>query len=101
MGVIVLAVFVVLCFLFYSWSSGSSAGITESNPNSDQMGQTLLVTLAGLNTIHLDGDIFTDPVFISLTDFGVIITPQPAGRRNPFLPIGAGVRTVGTTTGGR
>ncbi len=89
MGVVVLAIFIILCFLFYSWSGSSSSGLTGTNSNNEQMGQKLLITLAGLNTIRLDGDIFTDPVFASLTDFGVIIPPQQAGRRNPFLPIGS------------
>ena len=35
----------------------------------------------------LEGGI-TDPVFASLTDFGVTIPPQNAGRRNPFAPVG-------------
>lgn len=88
-GVLVLAVFIVLCFLFYSWSGNSSSTLTESNSDAGQMGQALLITLAGLNTIRLDGSIFSDPVFVSLTDFGVVIPPQPSGRRNPFLPIGS------------
>ncbi|OGC88116.1 hypothetical protein A2419_01440 [Candidatus Adlerbacteria bacterium RIFOXYC1_FULL_48_26] len=87
MGVIILAAFIILAFLFYSWSNPSSA-VTNTNSEGSQMGQALLITLAGLNTIRLDGEIFTDPVFVSLTDFGVIIPPQPAGRRNPFLPTG-------------
>lgn len=96
MGVIVLAAFIILAFLFYSWSNPSS-GITETNSENSQMGQALLITLAGLNTIRLDGTVFADPAFISLADFGVTIPPQQAGRRNPFLPIGAG-GNLGTST---
>lgn len=99
-GVVVLAVFIILSFLFYSWSGGSSS-VNELNSDSSQMGQALLITLAGLNTIHLDGSIFSDPVFASLTDFGVVIPPQPSGRRNPFLPIGATGKTAPTSGGGR
>lgn len=88
MGVIVLAAFIILSFLLYSWSNPSS-GTIDTNSESSQMGQALLITLAGLNTIRLDGSIFADPAFISLTDFGVTIPPQQAGRRNPFLPIGS------------
>ncbi|MBY0473094.1 hypothetical protein K2Q00_02295 [Patescibacteria group bacterium] len=88
LGVIILAAFLILGFLFYSWSS-PSLGTANTNSDSGQMGQALLITLAGLNTIRLNGEIFTDPVFISLTDFGVVIPSQPTGRRNPFLPIGA------------
>lgn len=90
MGVLILAAFIILCFMFYSWSnSSSSSSINEVNSDTQQMGQALLVTLAGLNTIRLDGSIFSDPVFVSLTDFGVVLPSQPSGRRNPFLPIGS------------
>jgi len=90
MGVLILAVFVILCFMFYSYSgSSSSSSISEVCSDTQQMSQALLVTLAGLNTIRLDGSIFSDPVFASLTDFGVVLPPQPSGRRNPFLPIGS------------
>ena len=97
-GVAVLAVFIIVAFMLYSWSSGSAtSGVSETNSETDQSTQALLVTLASLNTIRLDGSIFADPVFVSLTDFGVVIPPQSAGRRNPFLPIGkAPVNTPNT-----
>jgi hypothetical protein len=95
-GVIIIAIFFVLAFLLYSWTGNSSSTVTETNSETDQTTQALLVTLASLNTIHLDGGIFTDPVFVSLTDFGVVIPPPPSiGRRNPFLPIGRGSINTG------
>lgn len=48
--------------------------------------QELLATLANLRKIELNKSIFTDPVFVSLSDFGVVIPKEPTGRRNPFMP---------------
>lgn len=94
-GVIVLAAFIVLGFLMYSWSSPSTPA---SNPANDAVSQQLLITLSNLHTIRLNGSIFSNPAFVSLTDFGVVIPPQPAGRRNPFLPASAGSAPTQTTT---
>lgn len=57
--------------------------------------EELLTELSKLKSLELDDSIFSDPVFRSLTDFSQPITPEPVGRENPFLPIGA----MGTTTG--
>lgn len=62
-------------------------------PSSAALGEDLLTALALLKTISLDTSVFTDPVFLSLSDWGKAIPPQPAGRRNPFAPLGAGVPT--------
>ncbi len=100
-GVLVLAVFAVLYFALYSLQS------TPSLTSSDQVSpvsQQLLVTLSNLHTIKLDGSIFSDPAFQSLTDFGVVIPSQPAGRRNPFTSAASPapqITTKTTTTGGR
>jgi hypothetical protein len=48
-----------------------------------------LVTLSNLRTIELDESIFQEPIFMSLSDFGVVIPPEAIGRRNPFAPISA------------
>jgi hypothetical protein len=54
--------------------------------DTSRISRDLIVTLSNLNTIRLDDSIFTDPVFLSLSDFGVQIPLQPVGRRNPFAP---------------
>ena len=60
--------------------SVNAAGKTEDNE--------LISLLIGLRSINLDGSIFSDPVFRSLEDFGQKLTPESAGRNNPFAPIG-------------
>ena len=75
--------------VYYVWSSSSSGALlTDTSQGPSEESQKLLSTLGSLNIIKLDTSVFQNPVFLSLTDFGVTITPQIPGRRNPFLPIG-------------
>lgn len=46
-----------------------------------------------LKSISIDGALFENPAFRSLTDFHLEIAPQPQGRANPFLP-GEGVKSA-------
>lgn len=64
----------------------SSEPLTTIETVESPVTQELLATLANLRKIELNKSIFTDPVFISLNDFGVVIPKEPLGRRNPFLP---------------
>ena len=73
-------------FMFFSGDAPNEAVVTTQN-ETDNVSRELIITLSNLNTIRLDGSIFTDPVFLSLSDFGVQIPLQPVGRRNPFAPL--------------
>lgn len=71
-------------FLFRQTSAGPALTSSEiATPES----QLILQQLASLQGIHLDDAVFKDPVFLSLTDFGVVLKSEPVGRRNPFQPI--------------
>lgn len=106
-GVIVAA---VVALYFYSSSSGGGAILTSSMEAESPVSHEILATLGNLRTIRLDDSIFKDPLFMSLSDFGVTIPPAAAGRRNPFAPVGqggsvpraaTGTTTAGTTTPAR
>lgn len=71
-------------YLFFM--QDSSAPLTTVETTESPVTQELLATLANLRKIELNKSIFTDPVFVSLNDFGVVIPKEPIGRRNPFLP---------------
>lgn len=84
-----LVLFAVAALGYYVWSTGSSqALLSNTGEGASPLSQEILATLASLTTIKLDDSIFSDPVFVSLTDFGVTIPEEPIGRRNPFAPIG-------------
>lgn len=83
--------------LYYFVFMGSTAApvFTETEVSDDTgVTQELLVTLSNLRSVELNGSIFTDPVFMSLTDFGVVIPQEPVGRRNPFMPYAGGGQTT-------
>ncbi|MBX4192067.1 hypothetical protein KW798_01105 [Candidatus Parcubacteria bacterium] len=81
---------VVLVWVYFTYFSGGSSDqlLTSTDPASTAVTQELITTLANLKTIKLDASIFKDPLFVSLSDFGVVIPPQQTGRRNPFAPLG-------------
>ena len=80
-GILLLGIGYYLFFMQH----GSTAPVTVTDSaGTSPVSQNLLVTLANLRTIKLNDSIFRDPAFQSLTDFGVVIPPEPAGRRNPF-----------------
>ena len=78
----------ILTLAYYLWTSAENSALLTTNDGTSPLSQEILITLGQLHTIRLDPAIFTDPVFASLTDFGVTIPPQNAGRRNPFAPVG-------------
>lgn len=89
---VIIAVIFVGAVVYYGFLSGgrSSPALLSSDaqaPSADS--QQLLVILANLKTIQLDPSVFTDPVYVSLTDFGVVISKEDVGRRNPFAPFTA------------
>ncbi len=49
--------------------------------------QKLLSTLSELESLDVSGDLFMDPLFLSLRDFRTPLTDEPSGRSNPFEPV--------------
>ena len=85
-GIVVLALAGLWVYMTY-FSGSSSAPALTSDQDTSPLSQDVLVTLNSLQTIKLNKAIFSDPVFVSLTDYGVTIPPQNAGRQNPFAPL--------------
>jgi hypothetical protein len=84
-GLILLAVAGIWAYMNFFAGPASSATVTADTQS--PLSQDVLATLSSLHTIKLDTTIFSDPLFTSLTDYGVAIPPQKAGRRNPFAPL--------------
>jgi hypothetical protein len=57
----------------------------------------LVATLLELRSVRLDGNVFSDPAFQSLKDFGSQIVPEPVGRPNPFAPFEGQAASAGET----
>ena len=86
-GLILLALVGVWVYFTYFSGGGSSASTVLTTNDTSPLSQDILTTLSSLQIIKLDSTIFTNPVFTSLTDYGVAIPAQNAGRRNPFAPL--------------
>lgn len=84
LGGLVVLLGALMYFMFFA-GGGEEVGVVSENPT-DNVSRELIVTLSSLNTIRLDNSIFSDTVFLSLSDFGVQIPLQNVGRRNPFAP---------------
>lgn len=91
---------VALLYYFFFMSGTPAPILSNTGGGESPITQSLLVTLSSLHTLKLDGSLFTDPAFVSLTDFGVVIPPESVGRHNPFAPIvtpsGTAAQTVST-----
>jgi hypothetical protein len=83
-GGLVVLIVALIYFMFFSGSPEEAVVVTQDQTSS--ISRDLIITLSNLSTIRLDDSIFTDPVFLSLSDFGVQIPLQNVGRRNPFAP---------------
>ncbi len=100
---IVIALFFGIAF-YYSGSKGKSDSsvVALKNTNtgvavlpSDIEGREVFKMLTVLKSIKLDTDFFDNEIFRSLSDFSVELSPEEAGRINPFAPL---QRTQSTAT---
>lgn len=99
---VLVAVLIVIGIGYYAYSSSSSSsapllGTSDTAPTPEAA--QLLSILSDLKTIQLNGAVFNDPAFRSLTDFGVVLTPESAGRRDPFAPVGLGTANATAAPG--
>lgn len=62
-----------------------SEGVTSEKAELET--QELLTMLNELKSFDVEGDIFAEPLFLSLKDFRHALGEQPTGRSNPFAPV--------------
>jgi hypothetical protein len=79
-------------WFYMTYLSGPASSATITTEQASPLPPEILVTLSNLHTIRLDAAIFEDPLFKSLTDYGVTLPSQNAGRANPFAPFSEGGR---------
>ncbi len=97
-----IGIVVVVAGYFYMTSGSapsSDQGVVavSSDDIQNQIGKQLLSTLDNIKGITLDKDFVESPLFLSLQDFSIPISPQPVGRTNPFAPVGGSVAPVSST----
>jgi hypothetical protein len=67
--------------------TAAPAPLLDTQGISNESDQDIVTTLLTLRAVNLSGTIFSDPVYLSLKDFGKDIVPEPVGRDNPFAPL--------------
>lgn len=75
-------------YSYMTYYSPSGEPLLSTAEETAPVSQELLAVLGSVYSIKLDPAIFTDPVFLSLSDFGTVIPQENIGRRNPFEPVG-------------
>ena len=87
---LVIAACVASLIIYENYFSAPPADVLTSSTatSTSSVGGDLLGSIAQLKAVTLDPSIFSDPVFLSLVDFGVAIPLEPVGRGNPFAPLG-------------
>jgi len=89
-GVILLVIIFIAAFFVFSGGEKveDSALLVSKAVDESSVGKDLVAILLELRSLELDESIFEDGFFTSLEDFSLEIGSQPAGRENPFAPIG-------------
>ena len=100
-----ITIFAIAGFVIYkSFFGGSSAHVTAQNGNATTTigaeGQDIINMVSKINTISINPELFSSPLFLGLTDFGVSLSPEAQGRPNPFADIGSdsGAQSVATSS---
>jgi len=87
---IVVAVLFVAFFFYNSFIkkpvSNNLLEKTVQGPANDTIVKNILPLLTKIKDITLDDKFFSDPIFMSLQDFGQQIVEEEQGRANPFAP---------------
>ena len=95
-GIVVLLLLGAGGYYFY-YSDSTAIPLEGTTAESDaSVGQDILDLVAKLDAVKIDSTLFAGPLFSSLKDIEIPITPEVAGRGNPFAPIGAETGSVPT-----
>ncbi len=73
--------------VFIKGGDESEISTTSFSQEAELETQELLATLGELESLDVEGRIFSDPLFMSLKDFRIDIGTQADGRANPFAPL--------------
>lgn len=100
-GMIAIVILAFLLIYFYMSGDTPTTGTLTPGSSYGTVGASELGLLNQVRSLKIDSALFTDPVFVSLQDYSVAITPEPVGRPNPFAPLpGETVKSTGSQTSG-
>lgn len=89
---IIAIVLVLLIIAFFAYAffikTDTSPDTLTSTESSTGNAEEVNSLLASLRAVSLSSGIFTNKDFVALSNFNLTLVPFPAGRNNPFAPIG-------------
>lgn len=84
--------------LFIAEPVSSELEVVESTTSGGSTtGEEIIVLINKLRNSSMDQTIFSSEAFLKLKDFGIVLSPEPQGRSNPFASIGVESGSVATT----
>ncbi|MFA5764235.1 MAG: hypothetical protein WCX27_01830 [Candidatus Paceibacterota bacterium] len=96
---IVVGIVALVAMAFQYLGGTSDTGTLSASNTADSVDAKYINTLLQkMAQVKLDRSLFSDPVFQNLKDNTVIFSSQPAGRNNPFAPIGSDGQTTATSS---
>jgi hypothetical protein len=81
--------------------NGAAGVIADGIESESVIDKASMALLERIESISFNKAVLTDPAFLSLEDRTVELTPEPAGRSNPFAPLGSAQAPVTTKTPAR
>lgn len=87
-GLILLGILVIggLGYYLFVLNSDADLVVSTTTTNAAQLAsEQFLRELNTIKTVNLSGDLFSDPRFLSLTDFSEPLVEKSVGRNNPFF----------------
>lgn len=75
-------------YWFFFTGTGNQPSVTPTTVVKNQAQTQFQALVSALQPISFDTNIFSDPRFVLLVDLATPITPESAGRPDPFALIG-------------
>jgi hypothetical protein len=89
-GVLIIVGLLVLgaaAYLMFG-AGNNEPGVSANPPPATEAEQTFLSLTSQIDPVELDTSVLSDPRFLMLVDIRTAILPEPAGRLDPFAPLG-------------
>jgi flagellar basal body-associated protein FliL len=85
--IIVVIVLAAGAYWYFFVGTGNQAPLTTSAPSGNAAQTQFQALVSELQPISFNTTIFSDPKFSALVNLATAITPEPAGRLDPFAPV--------------
>ncbi|MDE2037745.1 MAG: hypothetical protein KGI69_00775 [Patescibacteria group bacterium] len=97
-GIAIVVIAAAGYFYVEGGSPAASSTLVQSQAG-NQVGTAELDLLNQIESLRIDTSLFSDPGYLSLTDYSVQIPSESVGRPNPFAPLSGTVAPASSQTG--